>query len=671
MKATAVIPPAVPMPPVVETPANKIKPTATARVVQQESKPEKPKVRKDPTGVGRKKTQNMYELLKGNASSTDDDEESEGEEMSTVSETVAQPARSISQVNTQKVAKSVTAAPKEEKKSCKKEAKVSPGEKKSSKKETKRDTKEVLKEDVKKSKGSESKKVEESSEKSSLLNAPVKETKEKTATEKPKKVTKVALAAEERIINSDESRNEAIEQNVKNKTQFQMLKPSNQLSQEEKKKQKKQRQREKAAQTNEEKFSDYVEAVKKEISLRNFGQAEEIINEAFNMSFKQDHGNILYELRYKMYLTLEKYDQALKDLKKLLERNQNDKEKLKTAMDLCLKTGNLKEFHFFSKLFEGSKFEFVVKAEEKMTEFQRLLSATKENEKKQLYSTAGKFVSEALQMAPYSLKLYYWKAKLEALDKRSNYARRTISESRKIEGKVKHAAEAEFDREFVLGLCSFYDGDIKGAEARLRFAQQELKEAEDWFLKAKKMRTLELSVKNLASYRQYNAALDEAQKCLEVGEGNEKYLINILEQKAHIHYKMGSKEAALDCLNKVIEMKPDADESLFHRGSIHLELRDYEAAVRDLSKAYRLDPCSEYREELHTAEKLLKKSLAKDTDCDYYKTLGVERDASMETIKKAFKKKALECHPDKHSNSSQEVKEENEMKMKELSQAYR
>ena len=71
------------------------------------------------------------------------------------------------------------------------------------------------------------------------------------------------------------------------------------------------------------------------------------------------------------------------------------------------------------------------------------------------------------------------------------------------------------------------------------------------------------------------------------------------------------------------------------------------------------------------AEKLLKKSLAKDTEDDYYKTLGVERNASIETIKKAFKKKALECHPDKHANSTKEVKEENEKKMKELSQAYR
>lgn len=47
---------------------------------------------------------------------------------------------------------------------------------------------------------------------------------------------------------------------------------------------------------------------------------------------------------------------------------------------------------------------------------------------------------------------------------------------------------------------------------------------------------------------------------------------------------------------------------------------------------------------------------------DYYKTLGVGKGASQDEIKKAFRKKAHECHPDKKGG--------NEAKFKELNEAY-
>lgn len=49
---------------------------------------------------------------------------------------------------------------------------------------------------------------------------------------------------------------------------------------------------------------------------------------------------------------------------------------------------------------------------------------------------------------------------------------------------------------------------------------------------------------------------------------------------------------------------------------------------------------------------------------DYYKILGVSKDASEADIKKAFRKKAFECHPDKNKDVC------NDDKIKELNEAY-
>lgn len=50
---------------------------------------------------------------------------------------------------------------------------------------------------------------------------------------------------------------------------------------------------------------------------------------------------------------------------------------------------------------------------------------------------------------------------------------------------------------------------------------------------------------------------------------------------------------------------------------------------------------------------------------DYYKTLGVERNASEQDIKKSYRKLAMEYHPDKNPDNS-----EAEQKFKEISEAY-
>lgn len=51
---------------------------------------------------------------------------------------------------------------------------------------------------------------------------------------------------------------------------------------------------------------------------------------------------------------------------------------------------------------------------------------------------------------------------------------------------------------------------------------------------------------------------------------------------------------------------------------------------------------------------------------NYYKTLGVERNATSEEIKKAYRKLAMKWHPDRNKDNKQAA----EAKFKEIGQAY-
>jgi len=100
-------------------------------------------------------------------------------------------------------------------------------------------------------------------------------------------------------------------------------------------------------------------------------------------------------------------------------------------------------------------------------------------------------------------------------------------------------------------------------------------------------------------------------------------------------------------------------DGLVGQGEALLAAEEYEEAVRVLDKAFEASGRTDrtIQQRVHRAHKLLKQSKQKD----YYKVLGVSRDADAKTIKKAFRRGAKTAHPDKGGS---------EAKMAALNEAY-
>jgi len=98
-------------------------------------------------------------------------------------------------------------------------------------------------------------------------------------------------------------------------------------------------------------------------------------------------------------------------------------------------------------------------------------------------------------------------------------------------------------------------------------------------------------------------------------------------------------------------------------GEARILAGEYQEAINDYQRANQISPNDQrVQEGMRRAQLEQKKSTRKD----YYKVLGVDRNADQKTIKKKFHKLALENHPDKHPDN----KEEAEKKFREFGEAY-
>lgn len=164
----------------------------------------------------------------------------------------------------------------------------------------------------------------------------------------------------------------------------------------------------------------------------------------------------------------------------------------------------------------------------------------------------------------------------------------------------------------------------------------------------------------------YKQAIDTYTECLQLDPEYRAYNAIIYCNRGAAYIKLKKTAEALADFNKAIEFNHKYAKAYFRRAEIKMEQEEYEDALRDFQQVKQLE--HDYpglKEKYHECQRLYKKASKKD----YYKILGVEKKASLDDIKKAYKKLALKWHPDKNI-ASEEQKKEAEKKFKEISEAY-
>ncbi|XP_065358280.1 dnaJ homolog subfamily C member 7 isoform X1 [Calliphora vicina] len=225
------------------------------------------------------------------------------------------------------------------------------------------------------------------------------------------------------------------------------------------------------------------------------------------------------------------------------------------------------------------------------------------------------------------------------------------------------------DAIYVRGLCFYYTDNLEKGIKHFELALQ----LDPDHKKAKEMRTRSKTLKDMKEngnvlfksgrYREAQAVYTDA---LKIDEFNKDINSKLLYNRALVQSKINNlREAVADC-SRVLEINDKYLKALLLRARCYNDLEKFDECVNDYETALQIQKSAEIKKLLRDAKFALKKSKRKD----YYKILGITRSAGEDEIKKAYRKKALVHHPDRHANSSPEERKEQELKFKEIGEAY-
>ena len=375
---------------------------------------------------------------------------------------------------------------------------------------------------------------------------------------------------------------------------------------------------------------------------------------------------VLYANRATCFKCLGRYKESVSDYKRAIQLGPRNTKNLKKLSSVYIILGNFGEASMLLQkccnLEPGdSSHSYELNRVKKMVEdFEKINEKVKETkwddveeESKKLLESASSFIE---------LQKIYIHACLELCKFQQviDYIKNNVSSYTK-------SKDEEF--QYLLAKTYYFKGDYD-------LAKREINDLirhgynDDKYKKLKKnietINEVKTRANTLFKSQKYSQAIEEYNKLLDFDPDNKNFMSLILTNKALCQKKLGNNMDALKDVDKAIEYNPNYPTAYIRRALIYEEFKMFDDAKADLSKAKELDP-NNTKIDGYMNEANQKAEGAKNRD--YYKILGINRNASADEIKKAYRKMALKYHPDRNSES-EESKKIAQRKFQEISDAY-